>query len=218
MPAGAPRPALERAPARPAGRPDKEATVMSVTPASRDEIVKLIDGAVGNANLRRHMVATEAVMRALALRLGHDPDVWGLAGLAHDLDSEETQGEVSRHGARAAQRLTELGLPADLVHAVAAHNPATGVAAESPFDVALIAADQTTGLITAAALVRPDRSLPNVKASSVRKRLREGAFARGVDRASILRCEELGLDLDEFLAIALGAMQGVAAELGLAGQ
>ena len=191
---------------------------MSVSPASRDEIVKLIDGAVANVNLRRHMVATEAVMRGLALRLGHDPDVWGLAGLAHDLDAEETQGEVPRHGARAAQQLAELGLPPDLVHAVAAHNPATGVVAESPFDVALIAADQTTGLITAAALVRPDRSLAQVKLSSVRKRLREGAFARGVDRPSILRCEELGLDLDEFLAIALEAMQGVAAELGLAGQ
>ena len=104
------------------------------------------------------------------------------------------------------------------MHAVAAHNPATGAVAERPIDVALIAADQTTGLITAATLVRPDRSLPQVKLSSVRKRMREGAFARGVDRASILRCEELGLDLDEFLAIGLAAMQGVAADLGLAGQ
>ena len=104
------------------------------------------------------------------------------------------------------------------MHAVAAHNPATGVVAERPIDVALIAADQTTGLITAATLVRPDRSLPLVKLSSVRKRMREGAFARGVDRASIQRCAELGLELDEFLAIALAAMQTVAAELGLAGQ
>ncbi len=191
---------------------------MSVSPVSRDEIVGLIDGAVANVNLRRHMLATEAVMRGLAVRLDQDPDLWGLAGLAHDLDAEETAGEVSRHGARAAERLTELGLPADLVHAVAAHNPATGAVAERPIDIALIAADQTTGLITAATLVRPDRSLPQVKLSSVRKRMREGAFARGVDRASILRCAELGLDLEEFLAIALAAMQDVAAELGLAGQ
>ena len=191
---------------------------MSVSPASRDEIVSLIEGSIANVNLRRHMVATEAVMRALAVRLGHDADVWGLAGLAHDLDAEETEGDVARHGARAAQRLTELGLPPDLVHAVAAHNPATGAVAESAFDVALIAADQTTGLITAATLVRPDRSLLQVKLSSLRKRMREGAFARGVDRSSILRCEELGLDLDEFLAIALAAMQDVAADLGLAGE
>ena len=142
----------------------------------------------------------------------------GIAGLAHDLDAEETAGDEARHGARAAERLTELGLPAEVAHAVAAHNPATGAVAEQPIDVALIAADQTTGLITAATLVRPDHALPLVKVSSVRKRMREGAFARGVDRASILRCGELGLELDEFLTIALAAMQAVAADLGLAGE
>ncbi len=191
---------------------------MSISPASRDEVVGLIEGSVSNLNLRRHMLATEAVMRGLAARLGDDPELWGLAGLAHDLDAEETEGDDARHGARAAERLAGLGLPAELVHAVLAHNPATGVVVECPLDVALIAADQTTGLITAATLVRPDRSLPQVKVSSVRKRMREGAFARGVHRESILRCAELGLDLDEFLIIALTAMQGVAAELGLAGE
>ncbi len=191
---------------------------MSVSPAARDQVAGLIAGSVGNEHLRRHMLATEAVMRGLAERLGHDPAIWGLAGLAHDLDAEETAGDPARHGARAAERLTELGLPSELVHAVAAHNPETGTTADDPIDVALIAADQTTGLITAATLVRPDRSLAQVKLSSVRKRMREGAFARGVDRASILRCAELGLELDEFLAIALAAMQGIAAELGLAGE
>jgi len=191
---------------------------MSVSPATRDAVVVLIDESVANENLRRHMRATEAVMRALAGRLGHDPDVWGLAGLAHDLDAEQTADDHTRHGALAAERLAGMGLPDELVHAVAAHNPATGAVAERPIDVALIAADQTTGLITAATLVRPDRSLTQVKLSSVRKRMREGAFARGVDRASILRCSELGLELDEFLAIALAAMQGIAAELGLAGE
>jgi len=190
---------------------------MSVSPATRDQVAGLIAASVANDNLRRHMLATEAVMRGLAERLGHDPDVWGLAGLAHDLDAEETAGDPARHGARAAERLSELGLPAELAHAVAAHNPETGTTADTPFDVALIAADQTTGLITAATLVRPDHALPLVKLSSVRKRMREGAFARGVDRSSILRSAELGLELDEFLAIALTAMQGVAAELGLDG-
>jgi putative nucleotidyltransferase with HDIG domain len=191
---------------------------MSVSPATRDVLVGLIGESVANQNLRRHMLATEAVMRALAGRLGHDPDVWGLAGLAHDLDAEQTAGDATRHGALAAERLTGLGLPDELVHAVMAHNPATGAVAERPIDVALIAADQTTGLITAATLVRPDHALPEVKLKSVRKRLREGAFARGVDRASIARCEELGLELDEFLDIALQAMQGIAADLGLAGE
>jgi putative nucleotidyltransferase with HDIG domain len=206
-----------RADRRPAA-PDKEASAMNVNPATRDVLVGLIDESVANVNLRRHMLATEAVMRALAGRLGHDPDLWGLTGLAHDLDAEETAHDASRHGAQAAERLAGLDLPDDLVHAVAAHNPATGTLAERPIDVALIAADQTTGLITAAALVRPDHALPEVKEKSVRKRLREGAFARGVDRASIARCEELGLDLDEFLGLALQAMQGIAAELGLAGE
>ena len=191
---------------------------MSVSPDAREQVAGLIAGSVANEHLRRHMLATEAVMRGLAEHLGHDPAVWGLAGLAHDLDAEETAGEPGRHGARAAERLAELGLPTELVHAVAAHNPETGTTADDPIDVALIAADQTTGLITAATLVRPDRDLTQVKLSSVRKRMREGAFARGVDRASILRCVELGLELDEFLAIALAAMQGIAPELGLAGE
>ncbi len=191
---------------------------MSVSPATRAVLVGLIGESVANENLRRHMLATEAVMRALAERLGHDPDLWGLAGLAHDLDAEETAHDAARHGAQAAERLAGLGLPDELVHAVAAHNPATGTVVERPIDVALIAADQTTGLITAATLVRPDRALPEVKLKSVRKRMREGAFARGVDRGSIARCEELGLGLDEFLDLALQAMQGVAADLGLAGE
>jgi len=190
---------------------------MSITPASRDQVLDLVERSVGNVNLRRHMLATEAVMRGLAERLGHDPDLWGLAGLAHDLDAEETEGDMASHGARAAVRVGELGLPAELAHAVAAHNAATGVVAEAPIDIALIAADQVTGLVTAATLVRPDKRLADVKVKSVRKRMREGAFARGVDRESIMRCEELGLDLDEFLGIALSAMQGVAGELGLAG-
>jgi len=188
---------------------------MTIPAATRDHVLTLIDESVSNANLRRHMLATEAVMRALAERLGRDPDVWGLAGLAHDLDAEETEGDMSRHGARAAERVGELDLPAEIAHAVAAHNPATGVVAEAPIDVALIAADQVTGLITAATLVRPDKALAEVKVKSVRKRMREGAFARGVDRESIARCAELGLELDEFLALALAAMQHIASQLEL---
>ena len=174
-----------------------------------------VEARVASVNLRRHMLATEAIMRALALRLGEDPDVWGLAGLAHDLDSEETEGDVPRHGVVAAEAARSLGLPEEAVHAVAAHNPATGVAAGTPLDVALIAADQLSGLVTAAALVRPEKDLAGVKAKSVRKRFREGAFARGVDRDCIARCEELGLDLDEFLALGLEAMQAIAPDLGL---
>jgi hypothetical protein len=181
----------------------------------RAPVLAAVEAHVANENLRRHMLATEAIMRALAGRLGEDPDVWGLTGLGHDLDVEETEGDFTRHGAVAADVLRSLGLPDEAAHAVAAHNPDTGVAATERIDVALIAADQLSGLITAAALVRPDKDLAGVKLKSVRKRYREGAFARGVDRESIARCAELGLELDDFFALGLEAMQGIAPELGL---
>ena len=181
----------------------------------RQQIVAVVDERVANENLRRHMIATEAIMRGVASRLGEDPDVWGLAGLAHDLDAEQTEDDVARHGAEAAELLRGMGLPDAAVHAVAAHNPATGVSAETRFDLALLASDQLSGLITAAALIRPDKDLAGVKLKSVRKRFREGAFARGVDREAIARCADIGLELDEFMAIGLEAMQGVAPQLGL---
>jgi len=186
-----------------------------MTAAVRDDVLALLTARVANENLRRHMLATEAIMRALAVRLREDPDLWGLAGLAHDLDSEETEDDFTRHGALAADSLRDLGLPEEAAHAVAAHNPDTGVTATSTMDIALIAADQLSGLVTAAALVRPDKDLAGVQARSVRKRFREGAFARGVDRDSIARCAEIGLELDEFIALGLEAMQGIAPELGL---
>ena len=101
-------------------------------PSQRSGIVALVESRVANVNLRRHMLATEAVMRAAAARLGGDPDEWGLAGLAHDLDSEATADDFAAHGAEAAATLRERGLPEAVAHAVAAHNPATGVVAESP--------------------------------------------------------------------------------------
>ena len=182
---------------------------------ARAPVVAEVEARVANLNLRRHMLATEAIMRALAARLGEDPDVWGLAGLAHDLDAEETESDVARHGAVAADAARGLGLPDEAAHAIAAHNPDTGVVATTRLDICLIASDQLSGLITAAALVRPEKDLAGVKAKSVRKRYREGAFARGVDRESIARCAELGLELDDFLALGLEAMQGIAPELGL---
>ena len=180
----------------------------------RAEVLAVVEARVAGEHLRRHMLATEAIMRGLAARLGEDPELWGLAGLAHDLDSEETSHDFTRHGVVAAETLQSLGLPADVVHAVAAHNPRTGVATETIFDVALLSADQLSGLITAAVLVRPEKDLQGVMLKSLRKRYREGAFARGVDREAIARCAELGLELDEFMAIGLEAMQAAASDIG----
>lgn len=182
---------------------------------TRQTVVALIEERVANENMRRHMLATESIMRAVAERLGQDADLWGLAGLGHDLDSEATEDDFTRHGREAAELLAAAGAHDDVVHAVAAHNPATGERAEQPIDVALIASDQLSGLVTAAALVRPDRQLAGVQVKSLRKRFREGAFARGVDRASIQRCEELGIPLEDFFALGLAAMQGIAPDLGM---
>jgi putative nucleotidyltransferase with HDIG domain len=182
---------------------------------TREQLLAIVEARVANDNLRRHMLATEAIMRSLAERLGEDPELWGLAGLAHDLDCEETADDFSRQGVVAAETLRELGAPETVAHAVMAHNPATGVAAASQFDVALLATDQLSGLITAAALVRPEKDLAGVRVKSVRKRFRESAFARGVDRDAIVRCAELGLELDDFMGLGLTAMQGIAPRLGL---
>lgn len=181
----------------------------------REEVLAVVEARVANEHLRRHMLACEAIMRALAVRFGEDADAWGLAGLAHDLDSEETANDFTRHGAEAAGVLEGLGAAPEVVHAVAAHNPATGIVGETRMDVALIVADQLSGLVTAAALIRPDKQLAGVALKSVRKRYRETAFARGVDRASIARCSEIGLELDEALALGLEAMQAIAPDLGL---
>ncbi|HJW74331.1 MAG TPA: HDIG domain-containing protein [Thermoleophilia bacterium] len=182
---------------------------------TREAVVALVQERVANENLRRHMLATESIMRAVAERLGEDVEAWGLAGLGHDLDSEQTEDDFTRHGREAADLLAAAGASDDVVHAVAAHNPATGEQAQRPIDVALIASDQLGGLVTAAALVRPDKELEGVQVKSLRKRFREGAFARGVDRASIQRCEELGIPLDDFFALGLAAMQGIAPDLGM---
>ena len=109
---------------------------------------------MANEHLRRHMLACEAIMRAFAARFGEDEDEWGIAGLGHDLDAEETEDDFARHGVLAGEALASLGAGPEIVHAVAAHNgERTGVAPESRMDVALIVADQLSGLITAATLV-----------------------------------------------------------------
>jgi len=183
---------------------------------SRADVLALTAELVANDHLRRHMLAAESIMRAMALRLDDNADEWAIAGLGHDLDVEQTEDDFTRHGQIAADLLRERGAGEAVTHAVAAHNPMTGVAADDTMSIALIAADQLSGLITAAALVRPDKSLLGVQAKSVRKRFKETAFARGVERESILRCEGLGVPLDEFIEIGLAAMQSVAPDLGLA--
>jgi putative nucleotidyltransferase with HDIG domain len=182
----------------------------------REEALALIRERVKNPNMVSHMLATEAIMGALARRLGHDQSQWRRAGLLHDLDAEQTADRMEVHGTLTVQWLREAGLDDEpLLHAILAHNPANGSSIETAMDRALFACDPLTGLVTAAALIRPEKNLELVALKSLKKRFKEPSFAKGARRDDILTCSELGLELDEFMEIGLEAMKEVADDLGL---
>lgn len=183
----------------------------------RAEALGLLRTHVKNENLVKHCLASEAVLRALAARLGADQELWGLAGLLHDIDVELTAGDPARHTLEAERILRERGLPEELIEAVKMHNEAAhgGRKRADTFHTALAAGETVTGLITATALVYPDRKLASVKASSVTKRMKDKRFAASVDRGIILECERLGLKLEDFVQLSLDAMRAVSADLGL---
>lgn len=181
----------------------------------RSEALKAIRANVKNENLIRHMVATEAIMRALAKHFGENEDEWGIAGLLHDIDVEATGGDMTTHSKRGAEMVKELGCDEAICHAILAHNETHGAVCESLLDKALFCADPITGLITAGALVRPDKKLAGVEAKSIRKRFKEKSFAAGANRENIAKCSEIGLELDAFIELGLEAMKGVAGDLGL---
>lgn len=182
----------------------------------RNTALELLRTHVKNENLVKHCLASEAVMRALAARLGGDQELWGLAGLLHDVDAELTAGDLGRHTLEAEKILLAGGLPAELVEAVKMHNEtAHGRRREQLFHKALAAGETVTGLITATALVYPDRRLASVKVSSVVKRMKDKRFAASVDRGIIMECEALGLTLEDFVRLSLDAMLSVVPDLGL---
>jgi len=182
----------------------------------RETALELLKKYVKNENLVKHCLASEAVMRALAVRLGANMEMWILAGLLHDIDAELTAGDIKRHTLEAERILRENGLPPDLIEAVKMHNEAAhGKSRTEAFHKALAAGETITGLITATALVYPDKKLSSVKVSSVVKRMKDKRFAASVDRSVILECEQIGIPLEEFASLALDAMRGVAPELGL---
>ncbi len=182
---------------------------------NRDEVMAAIEANVDNANLIKHMLATEAIMRALARRFGEDEEEWGLTGLLHDIDVELTGGDASRHSRVGADMARELGASEAMADAILRHNEVHGVSLETKLDLALYCGDPLTGLITAGALVMPDKKLSSLKVKSVRKRFKAKGFAAGANREQIAQCSELGIELDEFIEIGVVAMQGVADSLGL---
>ena len=181
----------------------------------REEVLDSVRANVENGNLVKHMLATEAIMRALARRFGESEEEWGLTGLLHDIDVELTEGDMSSHSKLGADLARELGVSETMAHAILAHNERHGVPLETNLDKALFCTDPLTGLITAAVLIRPDKKLAGLEAKSVQKRYREKSFAAGANREQIALCREIGFELDEFIELGLEAMKEIAAEMGL---
>lgn len=179
----------------------------------RNEAKALMESTIANANLRKHMLACEACMRAMAARFGEDAEAWGLAGLLHDLDYDRTAQDFSQHGKVTVDMLKGKGLSEEILHAILAHPG--HVEAVSKMDQALYAVDPATGLLMAAALMHPSKKLASVDVPFVMKRFKEKRFAAGANREQIQTCSRLGLGLEEFTGHCLKAMQGIAGELGL---
>jgi putative nucleotidyltransferase with HDIG domain len=183
---------------------------------NRDEAHDLVDARLGGTATMAHCLACEACMRALAERLGEDVELWGLTGLVHDLDLDETAEDPERHTVVGAQILRDNGAPEELVQAVLGHNDKAS--RETRMANALWVVDPTTGMITAAALIRPSKSTRDLKVKSVKKRMKDKRFAAAVNRDQIRACTDLlGLELGDFLQICLTAMDGVRDRIGLGG-
>ena len=182
---------------------------------NREVALNAVRQNIKNENLVRHMLAVEAIMRALARRFGENEEEWGLAGLLHDIDLELIGDDMKIHSKRGEEMVKQLGASDAICHAILCHNEAHGEPFQTLMDKALFCADQLTGLITAGALVRPEKKLAFVEAKSIRKRFKEKSFAAGANREQIAKCSEINLDLDEFIALGLEAMQGAAENLGL---
>lgn len=182
----------------------------------REEAIKLVHSYIKNKNMIKHCLASEAVMRDLAKHFGEDEEKWGLAGLLHDLDVEITNADPKIHGLKTAEILEEIGLDPDIVDAIKHHNEeATGIERSNRFQHALAAGETITGLIVATTLVYPDKRIASVKPKSVRKRMKEKAFAASVKRENIMECEKAGIPLDEFILLSLEAMRKISDEIGL---
>ena len=170
-----------------------------------------------NENLRKHALAVEAAMRAYARHFGEDEELWGIVGLIHDFDYEKYP-TAQDHPFKGTEILREKGWPEEIVKAVLSHARYTGVTRDSLMEKTLFAVDELTGLIVAVALVRPSKSIHDVKLKSVKKKWKDKSFAAGVDRADIEEgASALEIELSDHIAAVLKAMQGIADELGLAG-
>ncbi len=187
---------------------------------TRNEAWALLCEYTGNENLRRHALAVEACTAHYARKLNQDEQLWSLAGLLHDFDYERWPNAEHHprqgHPYAGAGILREKGYPEEMIHAILGHAEYTGVARETALDHALFACDEMAGFLTACALVRPGKTIYEVEPASVQKRMKDKAFARGVNREDLVKgAAELNLSLEEHIANCIEAMRGIAGQLGL---
>lgn len=188
----------------------------------REQTLALMHEYTASDSLRKHMLSVEAAMRAYAEKFGDDVERWGTTGLIHDFDYERypnsEHSPTEGHPAEGVRILRERGYPEDILRAILGHATYSGVPRDTLMAKTLFAVDELTGLITATTLVRPTKNVHEVESKSVRKKMKDKAFARGVNREDVMTgAEELGVDLDMHIAFVIGAMQSVAADIGLAG-
>jgi putative nucleotidyltransferase with HDIG domain len=187
---------------------------------TRDDALALMHEYTASDALRKHMYAVEIAMRAMAQRFGEDPDAWGLVGLLHDFDYERfpnaEHSPTEGHPAEGVRVLADRGFPEPMQRAILGHATYSGVPRDTPMARALFGVDELAGFLVACALVRPSRSLQDLEVSSVKKKLKDKAFARGVSREDVFQgAEELGVPLDEHIAFLLAALRPHEQRLGL---
>jgi len=189
-----------------------------VSMKTRQEAQDLLYTYTKTPNLRKHALAVEAAMRAYARKYGEDEELWGITGLLHDLDYEQNP-TPDKHPLVGIGILQEQGYPEEVIYAIKSHAEYLGVPRRSPMDKTLFAVDELAGFIVAVALVKPRKSLAEVDPPSVRKKLKDKAFARSVNRNDIIQgAADLEVDLDEHIAFVIQAMSEIAGDLGLAPQ
>jgi putative nucleotidyltransferase with HDIG domain len=189
---------------------------------SREDAWKLVCDYTQSESLRKHMLAVEACVRAYAKKQGADEDLWGITALLHDFDYERwpnnDHSADREHPAEGAKILRELGYPEEIPRAILSHANYSGVARQSPLEHTLFACDELAGFLTACTYVRPSKSILDLEASSVKKRMKDKAFARGVSREDVIKgAEELGVPLDDHITFCINALRENADSLGLRG-
>jgi len=175
----------------------------------------MIEEEIDTENLKNHMLAVGKIMKRLARKLDKDEVKWEILGLIHDVDYEKTKNEPERHATKSAE-MVEDKVPKDILRAIKSHNHEhTNVEPKNEMEHALIAADAVSGLVVATALVMPNSKLEEARPESVKKKFDDSSFAKNIERDRILFCEKIGIDKDDFLELALRALQDIDEDLGL---